>query len=339
MTANALKGALIGAGYFAGFQAESWQRVQGAEIAALAEPLAERAQAFAARWGIPRIYASAAELLRHERPDFVDIATRPDSHLPLVELAAARGAHVICQKPMAPTWEDCVKMVEVCRQAQVRLLIHENWRWQAWYREVKRLLDAELFGPLIHVGFCLRAGDGRGPEAYTVQPYFREMSRLLIYETLIHFLDTFRFLAGELSWVFCQTRRINPYIVGEDYVVIQLGFAGGAQGLIDANRIAGEAPPPIAFGVLTLEGERGSLRMTPQGELFITEYGQPERAHVYEQPQQGYKGDSVFAAQQHYATCLRDGALCETAGDDYLKSVRAMFACYESAETGRIVDL
>jgi D-apiose dehydrogenase len=339
MTSNKLKGALIGAGYFAGFQAEGWQRVPGIEIAALADPLTDRAQEFAARWGIPRVYADAAELLHRERPDFVDIATRPDAHLPLVELAAAHGAQVICQKPMAPTWEECVRMVEACQAAQVRLLIHENWRWQVWYREVKRLLEADMFGSLVHVGFCMRAGDGRGPEPYTVQPYFREMPRLLIYESLVHYLDTARFLAGEIRSLFCQTRRINPHIVGEDYAVIQLGFESGAHGLIDANRIAGEVPPPVAFGAFTLEGERASLRMTPPGELFITEYGKLEIRHAYEQPQQGYRGDSVCAAQQHYATCLRDGVPCETEGEAYLKTVRAMFACYDAAETGRLITL
>ena len=124
MSAKTLKGALIGAGFFAGFQAEAWRRVPGVEIIALAEPLPERAREFAARWGIPRVYAGAEELLRHERPDFVDIATRPEAHLPLAQLAAAHGAQVICQKPMAPSWEECLKMVEVCRAAQVRLLIH-----------------------------------------------------------------------------------------------------------------------------------------------------------------------------------------------------------------------
>jgi predicted dehydrogenase len=334
-----LKGALIGAGFFAGFQAEGWQRIPAAEIVAVVDPLAERARAFAERWNIPRVYAAAETMLATEKPDFVDIVTRPDSHLPLVELAAAHHTQIICQKPMAPTWEECLRMVERCRTANVRLLIHENWRWQAWYREVKKLIAADVFGRIFHLGFCMRNGDGRGAEPYTVQPYFRAMPHLLIYETLVHFLDTFRFLAGEMATVFCRTRRVNPLIAGEDYAVIQLGFVNEAVGLIDANRISGAVPPEVAFGVFTLEGERAALRMTPQGQLFITQYGQPEYRHDYEIPSQGYKGDSVFAAQQHYAACLCEGTPCETEGADYLKTVQAMFACYESAATGRLITL
>jgi predicted dehydrogenase len=339
MKVKPLQGAIIGAGFFAGFQAEAWQRIAGCEMVAVADPLTERVHEFAGRWGIPRAYGSAEELLRRERLAFVDIATRPETHLPLVELAAAHGVQVICQKPLAPTWEECVRMIEVCRAAQVRLLIHENWRWQAWYREIKKLIEAGTFGRVYHLGFCMRNGDGRGPQPYAVQPYFSAMPRLLVYETLVHFIDTFRFLAGDIEAVFCQIHRINPRIAGEDYAVMQLNFTSGIHGLIDANRIAGAVPSEVAFGVFTLEGERAALRMTPRGELFITEYGQPEVKHAYEIPSQGYKSDSVFAAQRHYATCLRDGAPCETEGETYLQTVRAVFACYESAETGRFVTL
>lgn len=339
MNTSSLRGAIIGAGFFAEFQAEAWQRLPNVEIVAVADPLIERARALSTCFGNSRVYARADEMLAQERLDFVDIATRPDTHRALVELAVSQQVSVICQKPMAESWADCVEMVEFCRAANVRLLMHENWRWQAWYREIKRLLDANVFGQLFHLGFCMRNGDGRGTEPYGVQPYFREMPCLLIYETLVHFLDTFRFLAGEITSVFCQTRRLNPLIAGEDYALIQLSFAAGAQGLIDANRISGAMPPEVAFGTLTLEGERAALRMTPQGELFIREYGQSERRHEYEIPTVGYKGDSVFAAQQHYAACLRDGAPCETEGEAYLHTVRAMFACYESAARGQVITL
>lgn len=339
MKTQPLRAAIIGAGYFAAFQAEAWQRIPSVEMSAIADPSIDRAVEFASRYNIPRVYACADELFAQEALDFVDIATRPDSHKVLTQLAAARDIAVICQKPMAESWVDCLAMVESCRAVQVRLLIHENWRWQAWYREIKKLIEANVFGQFFHLGFCMRSGDGRGDEPYLVQPYFREMPRLLIYETLIHFLDTFRFLAGEITSIFCQTRRLNPLIAGEDYALIQIAFADGPCGLIDANRLSGAVPPEVAFGVFTLEGERAALRMTPQGELFIREYGKAERQHIYEIPQQGYKGDSVFAAQQHYAACLRDGLPCETEGEEYLKTVRAMFACYESAETGCIISL
>ncbi len=334
-----LKGVLIGAGYFAQFQAEAWKRIPAAEIVAVADSAPGKARAFAEKFGIPRAYESAEEMLDRERPDFVDIATRPEAHLALTRLAAERGIHVICQKPMAPTWEGCVGMVEACEAADVRLLIHENWRWQPWYREIKRLLDAGTLGRVFQLSFQWRTGDGRGPEPYAVQPYFRQMPRLLVYETLVHLLDTFRFLGGEIASVFCINRRVNPTIVGEDQSLILVTFRGGVPGLIDANRISGPMPAPVAMNSLTVEGERATLRLSADGRLWLTEYGQAEREHAFPTTGEGYKGDSVRATQEHLIDCLRSGERSESEGRDYLKTVEAVFACYRSAETGRPATL
>jgi predicted dehydrogenase len=337
MNDSPLKGVMIGAGFFAQFQAEAWQRVPGVQITAVADAVTDKAEEFARQWRIARTYANVEEMLDREKPDFVDIVTRPQSHVALTQMAAERGIHVICQKPMAPTWEDCLAMVDACAAAGVRLMIHENWRWQPWFREVKRLLDAGMFGTPFYAGFVMRNGDGWGPAPYPVQPYFREMPQLLVYEMVVHFLDTFRYLMGEITSVYCWLKQLNPAIRGEDCMLAQFSFEGGAHGVIDANRFTGRRFPSKTFGDFTLEGERAKIRVTPQGEIFLTEYGNDERPHEFISPEQGYKGDSVYEVQQHSVSCLRTGHRAESEGEEYLKTVAAVLACYESSETGRIV--
>jgi D-apiose dehydrogenase len=331
-----LRGAIIGTGYFAQFHADAWKRMQGVRIIAAADAMEVRAWEFTKRWGIPKSYGDAEDMLERERPDFVDIITRPDTHRPLTELAARRGAHVICQKPMAPSLADCIAMVRACETAGVRLVVHENWRWQPWYREVRRLSDEGRFGTAFHLGFHMRTGDGRGTSPYRVQPYFREMPRLLIYETFVHFLDTYRYLAGEIESVYCVTRRVNPRIRGEDCATVQLRFRSGAGGLIDGNRISGPVTPPIAFGEFRLEGDRAAVRVTPAGDLCIAEDGQDEREHAFIKVDTGYKGDSVKAMQGHFIACVESGHAAESEGEEYLKTVTLVEACYRSAESGRV---
>jgi D-apiose dehydrogenase len=335
--ADDLKGVLVGAGFFAGFQAEAWRRIAGVRLAAVADIALERAQAFAAKWGIPRAYGDAAEMLEIERPDFVDIATRPDSHRSLADLAAGRGAHVICQKPLAPTWDEAVAMARGCAARGVRLFAHENWRWQPWYRACKRIVDEGTLGRPFYFGFRLRTGDGHGPEPYAVQPYFREMPQLFIYEAGVHFLDTFRYLGGEIDRVFCRLARINPVIRGEDAALVHLAFASGADGLIDGNRLSGPVPAPPAFGETTIEGERASLRVGLDARVFLKEHGKDERPVDFPTTDQGYRGDSVRAVQEHIIACLRSGRPAECEAADYLKTTAAVFACYRSAETGQPV--
>jgi predicted dehydrogenase len=333
------RGVLIGAGYFAQFQAEAWKRIPGVDLVAVADLIPGKARAFADQFGIRQSYESVTEMLDREKPEFVDIATRPESHLELANLAAERHIAVICQKPMAPTWAECLAMLEVCERARVRLLIHENWRWQPWYREAKRLLEAGMAGPLLQLSFFWRTGDGRGPEPYVVQPYFRQMPRLLVYETLVHILDTFRFLGGEIASVYCQNRRVNPMIIGEDKSLIQVAFASGAFGLIDGDRISGPVPAPVAMGHMKIEGARALLRISGEGRLWKSEYGQPETPVPFEPPSIGYKGDSVYATQLHLLQCLQTGQRSESDGRDYLRTVALVEACYRSAETRSMVAL
>ena len=332
-----LRGVMVGAGFFAGIQAEAWARLPSATITAVADPVVDKAKEFANHWGIPAVYADVDEMLSRERPDFVDIVTRPETHLELVGQIAAHGCPIICQKPMAPTRAECEHMVRVSDAAGVRLLIHENWRWQPWYREIQRLHAAESLGSIFHVGFRVRTGDGWGDGAYTVQPYFREMQQLLIYETLVHHLDTARFLAGEIESVFCQTQRVNHQIAGEDYATVQLNFRAGGKGLIDANRINGPVPAPKVFGTVNLEAEHGAIRLDGEGRLWLTRYGEAEIEHPYDWSDQGYRGDSVLATQAHLTECLRVGKPAESEASNYLQTVRAVEACYQSASTQKVV--
>ncbi|MBI4606703.1 MAG: Gfo/Idh/MocA family oxidoreductase [Planctomycetes bacterium] len=339
MRQGKLRGAMIGAGYFAGIQAEAWRRMESAEVVAVADPVPGKALAFAERWGIRHAHESASEMLSRHDLDFVDIATRPEPHGELVDLAARRGLHAICQKPLAPTWEQCARMVEACEGAGVRLLVHENWRWQPWYRQAKRLIDEGRVGRPFQLTFQWRTGDGTGPKPYVVQPYFREMPRLLVYEALVHLLDTFRYLAGEIRGLYCQVRRVSPVIRGEDQAVIVATFEGGALGLVDSNRIAGPAAVRPAAGTLLVEGDGGTVRMDAEGRLWTAELGKDEAPHEYPIPLEGYRGDSVRATQEHLIECLRAGRPAESEGREYLKTVKAVFACYASAATGREVLL
>ncbi|MDA0811015.1 MAG: Gfo/Idh/MocA family oxidoreductase [Verrucomicrobia bacterium] len=321
---------MIGAGFFAHFHADGWQRIADAEISAVCDPIPGKASEFAEKYGIPNAYQSVEKMLDAESPDFVDIATRPDTHLPLTQIAASSGLDVICQKPMAPTIPDCVRMCEVCESAGVRLLVHENWRWQPWYRRAKQLLDEGVLGALQHISFDWRTGDGNGPEPFTAQPYFRDMPRLIIYESLVHILDTYRFLAGEMDIARCTTRQVNPAIVGDDWAEIDVTFQQGATGFIHGDRQSGPVPSPVAMGSMTLQGENGTLSITPAGHLVLDGTPLP-----FDPPTIGYKGDSVHATQIHLLNSLKNQTPCESEARQYLITTELVESCYAVAHSSQ----
>lgn len=339
-----LRGVCLGAGYFSRFQYEAWRRLPGVEIVAVVNRDAARARAVAAEHGIPRAaaWSELAAVLEAERPDFVDIITPPETHLEAVQLAAARGCAIICQKPLAPDWAGAVAVVDAARRAGVRFMVHENFRWQPWHRELRRQLDAGTLGELFSIAVRMRMGDGWPADAYLArQPFFRDYPRLLLYETGIHFLDTFRFLGGEITSVYARLQQRNPAIRGEDAAQVVCGFASGATGLIDASRFneADTADPRHTFGQFRVDGRRGHLELDLEGRLTLKLLGQPARQLEYPHSRDGFAGDCVYALQRHFVERLRDGAAFESTGEDYLKSTILMEACYRSHATGQVVTV
>jgi predicted dehydrogenase len=339
-----LRGVVIGAGYFSRFQYEAWQRIPEVAIVALANRDVAKAREAATRHGIPRAYAwsELAAMLDAEKPDFVDIITPPETHLEAVRLAAARGIAIICQKPLAPTWDESVAVVDTARRAGVRFMVHENFRWQPWYREMRRQLDAGTLGELFSLTVRMRMGDGWQEDAYLArQPFFRTYPRLFVYETGVHFLDTFRYLGGEITSVHARLQKRNPAIKGEDAAQIICGFATGATAILDASRYneSDATDARYTFGTVRLDGSKGHLELDLEGNLTLKLLGQPSRRLDYPHTRDGFAGDCVYAIQRHFVDRMRDGAPFESTGEDYLKSTALMEACYRSHATGQVISL
>jgi D-apiose dehydrogenase len=319
-----LRGAIAGCGFFAQFHIEAWRRMEDVELVAACDPDLGRARAAA-----PRAYGTLEELLAAETLDFVDIATRPEAHVELVRMAIGRRLPVICQKPMAPTLAEAIEMARDAESSGARVMIHENWRWQPWYRQAKARIEAGEIGDPVTYRFRIRKRDGAGPEPYLAQPYFRQMPRLLIHETMVHPIDTARFLFGGLSTVSARASRRNPIVAGEDGCQLVLAHDSGLAGIADGNRFVDLAPDSPPLGDAEFEGERGVLRVEANGD--VTRNG--ERVWRNE-VLAGYRGDSVLATQRHFVDCLRTGAAFETSAAEYLLSFAAVEAAYRSAADG-----
>lgn len=340
---NKIKIAGIGSGYFAGFQYRAWsKRIPETVVVAMCNRNMEIARPILGEFRIPKHYTNYLEMLDEEKPDVVDIITPPDTHLEMCKAAADRGIDIICQKPLAPTLNEAQAIVDYTALKGVRFMVHENWRFQPWYREIKKLISSGSIGEVHSLYFRSRMGDGWGENAYIPrQPYFRDYPRLLVYENGIHFIDTFRFLFGELEDVYAKLRKLNPVIKGEDCAKIILNFKTGVEAIWDANRYNETSydNPRFTFGQCLIDGLEGSLRLYEDGKITLQKLGQKETKHYYEIREIDFAGDCVYSTQRHFIDCLLDGTEFETNGNDYLKSLEVMEAVYESAKINQSIKL
>jgi predicted dehydrogenase len=332
----------IGSGYFAGYQYRAWTKIPEVALAAMCNRDISRAQPIMEECGIENHYIDYREMLDTEKPDIVDIITPPETHLEMCREAADRGIHIICQKPLAPSFEEAQKIVDYVKTKPIRFMVHENWRFQPWYREIRSLLDSGVIGSPHSMYFRSRMGDGWGDDAYIPrQPYFRTYPRFLVYENGIHFIDTFRFLFGEVQSVYADLRKINPVIAGEDTGHVFFIMDNEVRVIWDANRYnePNYDNARFTFGESLIDGTRGSIRLYHDGRISVQSLGGREEDHPYEHPDTEFASNCVYHTQRHFMDCLVSGEPFEPNGEDYLRSLRVQEAIYNSASEGQVTAI
>ena len=300
------------------------------QIVAACDSRLERAQVVS-----ERPYVSPEAMLEREDLDFVDIVSRSDTHLDLVSQASQRGLAVTCQKPMAPDWATACRLVEAAEAKGVRLMIHDNWRWQPWYRAARKVIARGDIGTPLSYGFRCRWKDGAGEAPYPKQSYFRDLRRFIIDETLVHHIDTARFLFGDIQTVYAEAMRVNPRIQGEDHAILTLRHTAPVMGWMHGHSFIAleDAGPSIDESIF--EGEEGSIRISAAGEIWLG------HKKIWTQNfSTGYRGDSVYNTLLHFVQCLETGERFETEAREYLeKTFAAVEAAYASVASKRGVAI
>jgi predicted dehydrogenase len=337
------RGGMIGAGAWSEVQLQAWAGVENAEIIALTDRHPERRDRLLRRFAIKHAFDDIETMLDEVELDFVDICVRPYSHAHLTQLAAGRGLPVLCQKPFCESLEEAREVVKFCEHASVRLMINENWRWQAWYRKAKELMGYDAIGKPF-LGKIFQRIRSTLPNGFVDHPqaYFAEMPRLALYELGVHYLDTLRYLFGDPGTVFARLHRVSPYIQGEDVELVVLGY-DGLTCLIDNSWASVQVPGiDIPEGArheellsrLEIDGTEGTLALKADGSLHLL----TDKEHQqWRFSRQDTIPASHIAAQQHFIECLKTGAEFETSGLETLKTMVLVYAAYLSAEEGRVV--
>ena len=337
-----MQGALIGCGFFAQNHLNAWRslRAEGVEINAVCDIDPEKAKAAAETFGVPRYYMDPVALFEAENLDFVDIATRTETHLDIVSLAAKHGVRMIVQKPLAPDWATCLELVRLAKQAGVPLAVHENFRYQAPMQAVKRVLDSGVIGAPSwgHLSFRF------GFDVYKTQPYFHQEKRLVILDSGIHVLDLARFFLGEVRHLSCETQRRNPKNIGEDTATMLLRHASGAVCVVESTYESRQIPDPILQTLVTIEGETGSIKLHEDFRMVVTKGGGAEESFVgsplltwTSQPWHTLQ-ESVLTTQRSIIRAWKAGGDAETSGIDNLKTFALVEAAYKASEERRAVE-
>jgi predicted dehydrogenase len=307
--------------------------IPGVEVMGVADEDLERGQRFANAYHT-NFYPAYSDLIE-AKPDGVIICSENSKHRPLVEMAAGRGVHVLCEKPIATTIADARAEVAVCERAGVSMMTAFPMRFSPPLREVKQRMDAGDLGKV----YCFNAtNQGELPTKYRqwfVDPELAGGGAII--DHTVHLVDIMRwFLDDEVAQVYAQANRIfhADEVQVETGALEMINFRKGAFATIDASW----SRPPYwpTWGGLTFE------MVTERGALIVDAFKQNVAVYSHEtqRPAWHFWGSDINQAMvEEFINSIREERAPLVTGMDGLRAVEVTVAAYESARIGQPVKL
>ncbi|MCC7373625.1 MAG: Gfo/Idh/MocA family oxidoreductase [Verrucomicrobiales bacterium] len=336
-----LRFAIAGAGFWSRFQLAGWREIEGAQCVAVYNRTRSKAEALAREFGVPAVYENFEALLDRETLDFVDVVTNVETHAALVMEAARRRLPVICQKPLAPDLDTARAMVDACGQSGTPLLVHENWRWQAPIRAMKRVLDSGRLGRVVRA----RIDYAHSFPVFENQPFLREVEQFILADMGTHLLDVARFLWGEARELYCQTRRMHPDIRGEDVATVVMRMAREVTVTVNMSYASRWEFDRFPETFIAVEGSDAGASLTADGQLRIFGVNGVEEQRVrpahyaWADPAYAAVHASIVDCHRNLFGSLRGEGAAETTGEDNLRTLELVFGAYRSARSRAAIDL
>jgi predicted dehydrogenase len=338
-----LRFALVGCGRISKKHVDAIARAEYAELVAVCDVDRGRAEALAGQLGI-RAFSDIEDMLdAMPEIDVVNILTPTGLHPEHTLRVAARGKHVIVEKPMALRLEDADKMILACDRAGVRLFVVKQNRYNPPVQRLREALDAGRFGKLVmgtvRVRWCRR-------QDYYDQAPWRgtwELDGGVLANQASHHVDLLMWMLGDIESVYAKTATRLVNVETEDTAAVVVQFTNGALGLIEATTAT---RPKDLEGSLSVLGERGTVVIGGFAVNELTTWKFEDPLPMDEVVMQGSKtvpenvygfGHQAFIENAITTIQGRGAALVD--GLEGRKSIEIINAIYESVHTGAEVRL
>lgn len=334
--------AVVGCGriaknHFASIAAHS----EDLELVAVCDTHAGTLEAHMAQYQVPG-YQRLEDMLKTEQIDLVALCTPSGLHPGQAITAARHGVNVMTEKPMATRWQDGVRMVRGCDQAEVHLFVVKQNRRNTTLQLLKRAVDEKRFGKIYMV--ALNVFWSR-PQDYYDSAKWRgtwELDGGAFMNQASHYVDLIDWLIGPVDSVHAMTATLARDIQVEDSGVLNIRWRSGALGSMSVTMLTF---PKNLEGSITILGEKGTVRVggVAVNDIQVWDFAEP-RDYDATIKEANYETTSVYGIghplyYKNVVDVFRGEAEPETDGREGLRSLEVLIAAYLSARDGRTVSL
>ena len=306
----------------------------------------ERARELAKKWG-GKAYSSWEEMLADPGIDAVSVCVANNAHAQLSIAALRAGKHVLCEKPMATTLEDCEAMVAAARESGKFLMIGQNQRLTKAHQKARELVENGTLGKILT--FRTTFGHG-GPETWSVDPgkntWFFDKNKAAMgamADLGIHKTDLIQYLLGQTvvettaKVTTLDKRGADGQLIGvDDNAICIYRMSGGAMGTMTASWTFYGAEDNSTV----LYGTKGILRIYDDPAYSLKLITADGEKVLYElEAIQTNDNQTKSGVIDCFMDCLVNNTPPAISGQSVLTAMRAVFASLESSETGKSVTV
>ncbi|HPO12739.1 MAG TPA: Gfo/Idh/MocA family oxidoreductase [Candidatus Hydrogenedentes bacterium] len=306
---------------------------------------AEVNRAMAAEFGAAA--AESVEALLTSDIDAVYVATPVNVHYEQVLACARAGKHVLCEKPLGMTPREAEEMVTVCKKAGVQLVCAFMMRFHAQHQAALKLIEEGRLGKPVYGRAQLSCWYPAMPGAWRQDPILGGGGSLI--DMGGHCIDLLEMFFGPVKRVACMINTSVQSYASEDSAVALLYFENGAMGSVDAFFCI---PDNSSKNILELYGSKGSILARGtigQGAIGeMTAYLEGGDAGYDAQQARATADGLVIAPEpvnmyraeiEAFSQDILDKKIAAGGMDAGLRSQLIITACYESARTGRCIEI
>lgn len=304
-----------------------------------------RAQEIAGRYGA-KAYKTYEELLENPEIDAVSVCVANDAHAEISIAALRAGKHVLCEKPMAVTLEQCEEMAETAKKCKKHLMIGHNQRLAPSHARAKRLIDQGAIGEMLtfktSFAHC-------GPETWTVdskkvwffdkdKSAFGAMADLGIHKTdLIQFLTGQRITEVEAVITTLDKKDDTGSLIRvDDNAICIYRMENGIVGTMTASWTCYGKEENATI----LYGTEGVMRIYDDPDFSIIVEKRDGTRELYQVDQiQTNERQTKSGVIDLWIDCLVNDREPEISGEEALNAMKAVFAALESSKTGKRVSV
>jgi predicted dehydrogenase len=341
---------VVGAGMIGNFHAEAVQQLPNAKLVAVCEPDQGKRDAFKDKFGCDG-YDDLEKFMSDERIEVVTVATPSGLHHEAGMAAAAHGKHAVVEKPLDISLERIDKMIEAHEKAGTRLGGIFNMRFEETTRLFKKAVDSGRFGRL---SFGMAYGPWWRDQDYYDKGGWKGTQAMdgggAMMNQGIHTIDLLIWLMGKPKRVTCYAKTlVHERIEVEDTASATIEFENGALGTIACTT----SMWPGHFRIIEVSGDKGTVAMADSKFFFWQFAEETEEDEKIREKYLQFPGVSVGAADpsagmtaefhranfSDFLEALDNGREPSVSGREARKAVELILAMYESANTGKTVEL